>query len=154
LAGIILRWRTRIFLPFIRTRRAFDLRSAFQQEETAITNAIGGACYLCRLFARQYRPDNERAKQARDYAYSNRKMIHEAFDRGVVKADNALRVGFETAVPAPPCFTSRSPSANHLMAHYVVGLGLVILHYYTKCNTEGCGRSRALRPGKHKQSFL
>ena len=56
----------------------------------------------CRLFARQYQPDRERAKQARDYAYSNRKMIHEAFDHGVVKADvlNALRVGFETAAPS------------------------------------------------------
>lgn len=34
-------------------------------------------CYLCRLFARQYQPDRERAKLARDYAYNHRKMIHE-----------------------------------------------------------------------------
>jgi hypothetical protein len=88
---------------------------------------------LVALLSRQYQPDRERAKQARDYAYSNRKMIHEAFDRGVVKADvlnallisgQVLRAGeplssrpillFVYSPVAPPCFTSRSPSANQL----------------------------------------
>lgn len=54
-------------------------------------------CRVCGIFARQYRHDKERAKAARDYAYANRGMIGEAFDRGVVKevVVNALRVGFD-----------------------------------------------------------
>jgi hypothetical protein len=55
-------------------------------------------CKLCQMFSRQYKGDAARVKAARGYAYANRKMIHEAFDRGGIKAVvlNALRVGFET----------------------------------------------------------
>jgi hypothetical protein len=44
-------------------------------------------CAIISLFGRRFRPDAEMAKQARDFAYAKRRMIHASFDAGRTKQD-------------------------------------------------------------------
>jgi hypothetical protein len=56
-------------------------------------------CTIMSMFGRRYRPDKERMKQARDFAYSKRAIIHAAFDAGELKTAVLGRLGelFETS---------------------------------------------------------